>query len=59
MSDQEMTGGPPAADGPARAHPEEPAEGADEGQHDTEEQEVRRRHAQEPAEGAEDPAGNG
>jgi hypothetical protein len=38
-----------------RVHPEEPAEGAEEGRHESEQPSVPRRHTQEPAEGAEEP----
>ncbi|MDX6323771.1 MAG: hypothetical protein QOK15_125 [Nocardioidaceae bacterium] len=53
-SNEAVTGGP-EEDSTPREHPEEPAEGAEEGQRDSEEPEVPRRHAQEPAEGAEEP----
>jgi hypothetical protein len=42
-------------DGTPRVHPEEPAEGAEEGRHESEQPSVPRRHTQQPAEGAEEP----
>jgi hypothetical protein len=53
MTEQDMADGPDEG-GTARMHPEEPAEGAEQGQHESEEPSVPRRHSQEPAEGAED-----
>ena len=55
MSEQDAAGGPPSEAGVPREHPEEPAEGADEGQRGSEDPDVPRRHAQEPAEGASEP----
>ena len=55
MSGQDAAGGAPPEDGVPREHPEEPAEGVDEGQVGSEEPDVPRRHAQEPAEGASEP----
>jgi hypothetical protein len=56
MNDQETTGDTPAADDDTpRVHPEEPAEGAEEGHHESEEPSVPRWHAQDPAEGPQEP----
>jgi hypothetical protein len=55
MTEQGAAGGTPLEEGTPRVHPEEPAEGSAEGQHEGEEPSVPRRHTQEPAEGAEEP----
>ncbi len=51
MSGLDTSAAPGPDDEPERAHPEDPAEGADEGA----EPHVERTHPQDPAEGADDP----